>query len=86
MRQFLGRQALVISGTVTDTDYAKKISSDSFEMTVDMETGVLLDFKGFSGGELTQHIEMKNIRFLSSGADNGIRSAAEEAVKNMSIH
>ena len=59
MRQFLGRQAVVISGTVTDPDYAKKISSDSFEMTVDMETGVLLDFKGFSGGELTQHIEIK---------------------------
>ena len=53
MRQFLGRQAVVISGTVTDPDYAKKISSDSFEMTVDMETGVLLDFKGFSGGYLT---------------------------------
>ena len=86
VRQFLGRQAVVISGTVTDPDYAKKISSDSFEMTVDMETGVLLEFNGFSGGELTQHIEMKNIRFLSSGADNGIRSAAEEAVKNMEIH
>lgn len=80
VRQCLGRQAVVISGAVTDPDYAKKISSDSFEMTVDMGTGVLLEFKGFSGGELTQHIEMKNIHFLSSGADNGIRSAAKSAL------
>lgn len=86
VRQYLGRQALVLSGTVTDPDYAQKISSDSFEMTVDMNTGVLLEFKGFSDGELTQHIEMKSISFLTSGADNGIRSAAEEAVKNIEIH
>lgn len=86
VRQHLGRQAVVISGTVTDPGYAKKISSDSFEMTVDMETGILLEFKGFSDGELTQHIEMKNIRFLSSGANNGIRSAAEEVAKNMKIY
>ena len=86
VRQYLGRQAVVLSGTVTDPDYAQKISSDSFEMTVDMNTGVLLEFRGFSGGELTQHIEMKSISFLTSGADNGIRSAAEEAVKSMEIY
>lgn len=80
VRQCLGRQAVVIRGTVTDPSYAEKISSDSFEMTVDMETGVLLELKGFSGSELTQHIEMKNIHFLSSGADNGIVNDAKNAI------
>lgn len=83
VRQYLGRQAIVISGTVADTAYANKISSDSFEMTVDMETGVLLEFKGFSDGALSQHIEMKNIRFFASGTDNGIEIAAKNVMNIM---
>ncbi len=83
VRQFLGRNAVVIHGSVTDSDYAQKISSSSFEMTVDMETGVLLEFKGFSDGKLTQHIEMTSIHFLDSNEENGILSAAKSALSTM---
>jgi hypothetical protein len=85
VRQFLGRNAVVIRGSVTDSDYAQKISSSSFEMTVDLETGVLLEFKGFSDEKLTQHIEMTSIRFLGSGEDNGILSAAKSALDTITI-
>ncbi len=85
VREFLGRNAVVIRGSVTDSDYAQKISSNSFEMTVDLETGVLLEFKGFSGDKLTQHIEMTSIRFLDSNEDNGILNAAKSALNVMNV-
>lgn len=89
VEKYLGRQAVVLTGIITDESYAQKISVDSFVMYVDMETGVLLDFKGYSeSGELTQSITTQSISFLSSGADNGVKafaqqtlSAIDEAVK-----
>lgn len=79
VEKYLGRQAVVVKGVVTDEDYAKKISSNSFTLYVDMETGVLLDFKGYSeSGELTHSITTNDISFLSSGADNGVTAFAKD--------
>lgn len=82
--RYLGRQAVVITRAVKDDDYAQKISSDYFTMTVDMETGVLLDFKGYSdSGVETQSITTRSISFVDSGANNGIKLAAQSVVSAM---
>lgn len=84
VEKYLGRQAVVIKGVVTDESYAQKISTDTFTLYVDMETGVLLDFKGYSeSGELTQSITTKSISFLSSGADNGVEAFAQDTLSTI---
>lgn len=85
VEKYLGRQAVVIKGVVTDDDYAKKISSSSFTLYVDIETGVLLDFKGYSAsGELGNSITTQDISFLSSGTDNGVVAFAKDTLSAIS--
>ena len=85
VHQYLGRQAVVINGIVTDADYAQKISSNRFEIIVDMETGVLLDFKGYSEDKLTQRIETTSIHFLDSNINNGILETVKDTISIMEI-
>lgn len=77
---YLGRQCIVISGTVADADYAKKIRSDSFSFVFDLQTGIMLDFKGYSGGEISHSITTQDICFMSTGTDNGIWLDAQKLI------
>lgn len=77
---YLGRQCIVISGTVADEDYAKKINSDSFSFVFDIQTGIMLDFKGYSNGEISQSITTQDICFMPTGTDNGIWLDAQKLI------
>lgn len=78
--EYLGRSCVVISGKVTDEDYAEKINSDSFAFVFDIQTGIMLDFKGYSNGKVSHSITTQDICFMSSGTDNGIWLDAQKLI------
>lgn len=84
VEQYLGRSAIVVSGIITDKSYSDRISSDTFTARIDIQTGVLLDFKGYSSkGELTQSISTSSIEFLDSNDCNGIKEFIQENLRLM---
>lgn len=67
---YLNRQVLVIAGKTADKDYAEKLNVDAFIMKFDLNTGVLLDFKGYlSTGELTQNLTTAEFAVEKSKSD-----------------
>ena len=54
IEEYLNRQVLVVTGETSDSDYAKKLQTHTFEMRFDLKTGILLDFKGFSSNGILQ--------------------------------
>lgn len=54
IEEYLNRQVLVVAGETSDLDYAKKLQTHTFEMRLDLKTGILLDFKGFSSNGILQ--------------------------------
>ena len=54
IEEYLNRQVLVVTGETSDSDYAKKLQTHTYEMRFDLKTGILLDFKGFSSNGILQ--------------------------------
>lgn len=60
--KYLGRDAVVIKGTAED--YGKKFNTDTFEMIVDKETGILLELQGYDeNGNPSSYIKTTEISF-----------------------
>ncbi|MDD4700060.1 MAG: hypothetical protein PHV07_07370, partial [Oscillospiraceae bacterium] len=85
VEEYLGRQVVVLSGKVTDDYYSSKLNVKTFEMRVDINTGILLDLKAYSPkGDLSQYVTTKNIIIdsfssdLKSFLDNSINSKGSE--------
>ena len=75
----------MLSGKVTDDYYSSKLNVKTFEMRVDINTGILLDLKAYSPkGDLSQYVTTKNIIIdsfssdLKSFLDNSINSKGSE--------
>lgn len=63
---FLNRKCTVIEGK-TEKEYGKKLNIQKFELTIDNESGIILDFKGYDqSGTLTSYICTKDVSFSSS--------------------
>lgn len=64
--EYLGRPCIVISGTPSPY-IATKHKIDSFKMTVDKETGVLLGFEGNLGDKLVRYMNVTEISYTDEG-------------------
>ena len=63
----LGRKCTVVEGE-TDKDYGQKLNIQRFEMIIDDESGIILNFKGYDENEnLTNYISTKQISFSCRG-------------------
>lgn len=67
---YLDRNVIVLQGKVSDPDYSKKINSNTFELRIDAETGIILEFIGFdlSGCE-TESMKTTNISVLKNSSN-----------------
>lgn len=60
---FLGRKCIIISG-ITEREYGEKLNVEKFVMTIDNETGILLNFEGYdTDGYLTNYSKTTDINF-----------------------
>jgi hypothetical protein len=64
--EYLGRPCVVISGTPSPY-IATKHKIDSFKMTVDKETGVLLSFEGNLGDKFVRYMNVTEISYADEG-------------------
>ena len=55
---YLDRKTLIINGSISDPVYSEKINSNSFQLTIDFETGIILEFVGYD----TEGNESESIR------------------------
>jgi hypothetical protein len=64
---YLGRNVIIIQGEISDPVYSEKINSSTYELFVDVETGIVLEFVGydFSGNE-TESIKTTDISVLKN--------------------
>lgn len=82
---YLGRRALTIKGETYDIDYASKLRVYEFVMTVDAETGILLDFEGYDqDGNVTQYLRTESIAVDEdmSALDGKIKSGVASVKAN----
>ena len=60
---YAGRRAVVLEGRTADAYYGEKLNVANFVMKVDLSTGILLDFKGYSSdGTLSQSLTTVSIQ------------------------
>lgn len=80
--KYLNRQAIIVKGETINSDYAKKLKVNSFEMKFDQKTGILLDFKGYeSDGTLTQYLTTTEIRVEKSNA--GLSKSISNSISSL---
>lgn len=73
---YLDRSVIVLQGKVSDLDYSKKINSNTFELKIDAETGIILEFTGYDlSGHETESMKTTNISILKN-ASNGTSDIA----------
>ncbi len=90
IERILNRTAIVISGKTSDKGYANKLQTFSYTMKFDYETGILLDFKGYSeSGEISQELNTTEIKInqkdinLSDQIERKINSAKSQSKTKM---
>lgn len=82
---YLGREAIVLNGTVRDVDYSEKLNVDNFTMVVDVDTGIMLDFKGYlDDGTLSQTLTTSEISIVTS-ADSGFETSIISMLENKGL-
>ena len=65
--EYLGRDCVVIAGKPS-AYIETKHGIDSFEMIVDKETGIMLNFEGTKGEELVRYMEVTDMEFGTRNA------------------
>jgi hypothetical protein len=84
VESYLGRSAIEIEGIISDEEYSDKILVDRFKMIVDITTGIMLDFEGFSPtGELSQFIRTTDIRVYRNGSNNNMDVIIQAAANDI---
>ena len=67
---YLGRRCVVVRGTTADDYYVAKLKVISFTMVIDIKTGILLEFEGYSSSnKLVQYIRTTQIKIDDPGID-----------------
>ncbi len=75
---YLGRKAIIIRGTVKDSAYAEKIGAVDFQLTVDLESGIILEFRGFDTyGNETENLKTTEINFVENNARSSLTRLIE---------
>lgn len=75
---YLGRRAIIIQGTVKDSVYAEKIGSVEFQLIVDLESGIILEFRGFDVyGNETESLKTTEINFIENNARSSLTRLIE---------
>lgn len=75
--EYVGREALVIEGYVEDALYAEKINVEEFRLTVDKETGIILEFIGFdANGNETESIKTNELLVVIDSDEKEIVTVA----------
>lgn len=65
---YLGRECVVVKGQVGG-DYGQKLRVSDFEMRIDRETGILLDYHGYApSGDVRQYVTVTAVDFSASPA------------------
>lgn len=65
--KYLGRDTIILHGVVSDPVYSEKINSAEYDLTIDFETGIILEFVGFdAAGTETESIRTHNINIIKN--------------------
>lgn len=79
---YVGREAVVIEGIVKDPIYAEKINASEFQLVVDLDSGIVLEFKGFdSQGNETESMKTTEINILKDGARSNVTAFVDDKLK-----
>lgn len=69
-KTFLGRNAIVLQGKISDPVYSEKINAKTFELVVDANTGIVLEFTGYDElGNETESIKTNRISVTENAAN-----------------
>ena len=70
VEKYLNREVMVISGETADSEYANKLNVYSYEMRIDINSGVLLDFKGYdTNDKITHYLTTTKIKIDENNND-----------------
>ena len=65
---YLGRECIVVKGQIGG-DYDSKLRVTDFEMRIDREAGILLDYHGYNAaGDVSQYVTVTAVNFSASPA------------------
>lgn len=74
---YLGREAIIVSGSISDKIYSQKINSETFELVIDVETGIVLEFTGYdNSGNETETIKTTDISITKNAIEKNTGVAA----------
>lgn len=82
---YIDRDAITIQGVVSDPVYSAKINSVTFTLTVDVETGIILEFVGYDAdGNETESIKTTEISIIQDASvnRNNLTGFISEALEN----
>lgn len=82
---YLGRGAVVVEGAISDKIYSQKINSETFELVIDVDTGIVLGFTGYdNSGNETETIKTTDISITKSamGGSMGIAAFVDDSLRN----